>query len=82
MVERVGDRGRFGDQQAAQDILRSLKERSVSNEELGMFWRDLELSWWWFRAPIETQALMIEAFDEVMNDAAAVATLSTEARQP
>ena len=37
-----------------------------------MFWRDLELSWWWFRAPIETQAMMIEAFDEVMNDAKAV----------
>ena len=48
--------------------MRSLKERSVSDDELGMFWRDTELSWWWYRAPIETQALMIEAFDEVMND--------------
>jgi uncharacterized protein YfaS (alpha-2-macroglobulin family) len=37
-----------------------------------MFWRDLELSWWWFRAPIETQAMMVEAFDEVMQDAKAV----------
>ena len=53
---------------AAQAVMRSLKERSVSNEEMGMFWRDTELSWWWYRAPIETQALMIEAFDEVMND--------------
>src|SRR5262249_46772405 len=35
-------------------------------------WRDLELSYSWFHAPIETQALMIEAFDEVMNDAQAV----------
>jgi hypothetical protein len=52
--------------------MRSIKERSVSNEEMGMFWRDLELSWWWFHAPIETQAMMIEAFDEVMNDARAV----------
>ena len=51
-----------------QDIMKSLKERSVSNEEMGMFWRDTELSWWWYRAPIETQALMIEAFDEVMRD--------------
>ncbi len=56
----------------ARDILRSIKERSVSNEELGMFWRDTELSWWWYRAPIETQALMIEAFDEVTDDRAAV----------
>jgi uncharacterized protein YfaS (alpha-2-macroglobulin family) len=37
-----------------------------------MFWRDTEVSWWWYRAPIETQALMIEAFDEVMNDQPAV----------
>ena len=54
------------------DIMKSLKERSVSNEEMGMFWRDTELSWWWYRAPIETQALMIEAFDEVMGDQQAV----------
>ncbi|MCU0857101.1 MAG: MG2 domain-containing protein [Pontiellaceae bacterium] len=54
------------------DIMKSIKERSVSNEELGMFWRELELSWWWFRAPIETQAMMIEAFDEVMGDRQAV----------
>ena len=54
------------------DILRSIKERSVTNEEMGMFWRETELSWWWYRAPIETQALMIEAFDEVMGDKAAV----------
>ncbi len=63
---------RFGDLKSAQGIMASIKERSVSNEELGMFWRDTELSWWWYRAPIETQAMMIEAFDEVMNDAQAV----------
>jgi hypothetical protein len=57
---------------AAQAIMRSIKERSVSSEEMGMFWRETELSWWWYRAPIETQALMIEAFDEVMNDQPAV----------
>ena len=49
-------------------IVRSQKERAVIDEEMGMFWRDEELSWWWHRAPIETQAVMIEAFDEVMND--------------
>jgi hypothetical protein len=52
----------------ARDIMKSIKERSVTSEEMGMFWRDTELSWWWYRAPIETQALMIEAFDEVMGD--------------
>jgi hypothetical protein len=54
------------------EIMTSVKERSVTNEEFGMFWRETELSWWWYRAPIETQALMIEAFDEVMHDQAAV----------
>lgn len=63
---------RFGHAAAAQAIMQSIKERSVSDEELGMFWRDQELSWWWYRAPIETQAMMIEAFDEVMNDQPAV----------
>jgi hypothetical protein len=59
---------RFGDSSTARTIMKSIQERSVSSEELGMFWRDTELSWWWYRAPIETQALMIEAFDEVMHD--------------
>jgi len=55
-----------------ESIMNSIKERSVTNEEIGMFWRETELSWWWYRAPIETQALMIEAFDEVMHDQSAV----------
>ncbi|HLP03362.1 MAG TPA: alpha-2-macroglobulin family protein [Opitutaceae bacterium] len=63
---------RFGDKATPRAILASLKERSVSNEELGMFWRDTELSWWWYRAPIETQATMVEAFAEVAQDAQAV----------
>jgi uncharacterized protein YfaS (alpha-2-macroglobulin family) len=63
---------RFGDKDTPTGIMKSIKERSVSNEEMGMFWRDLELSYSWFHAPIETQAMMIEAFDEVMNDSQAV----------
>lgn len=63
---------RFGDQETAEAIVRSLKERSVQDEELGRFWRETELSWWWYRAPIETQAMMIEAFAEVTDDKQAV----------
>jgi hypothetical protein len=59
---------RFGDKETPGGIMASIKERAVSNEEMGMFWRDLELQQFWFRAPIETQAMMIEAFDEVTND--------------
>ncbi len=63
---------RFGDRSTANAIMKSIAQRSITNEEMGMFWRDTELSWWWYRAPIETQALMVEAFDEVMNDAKTV----------
>ena len=54
---------RFGDKETPAGIMASIKERSVSNEEMGMFWRDRELQQFWFHAPIETQAMMIEAFD-------------------
>ena len=63
---------RFGDTETPLAIMKSIKERSVTTEEMGMFWRDHELSWWWYRAPIETQAMMIEAFDEVAHDPQAV----------
>lgn len=66
---------RFGDKKTPAKIMASLKERSVTDEEMGMFWRDLELSWWWYRAPIETHAVMIEAFDEVAGDKEAVEDL-------
>jgi uncharacterized protein YfaS (alpha-2-macroglobulin family) len=52
--------------------MRSIKERSRFDEEMGRFWSELEFSWWWYRAPIETQAVMIEAFEEVMQDHKAV----------
>lgn len=64
---------RFGvHKETPMDIMNSIKEHSVSNEEMGMFWRDTEYSYWWYRAPIETQAMMIEAFDEVAKDSQAV----------
>ena len=63
---------RLGDAKTPVAIMNSIKEHAVRQEELGMFWRDSENLWGWHRAPIETQALMIEAFDEVMNDSVAV----------
>ena len=63
---------RLGDRQVPGDVIKSILEHSVTNEELGMFWRDTEHSWWWYRAPIETQAMMIEAFNEITDDKDAV----------
>jgi uncharacterized protein YfaS (alpha-2-macroglobulin family) len=59
---------RFGDKETPAAIVASLLERSVNDEELGRYWRDTEQHWWWYRAPIETQAMMIEAFREIAQD--------------
>lgn len=55
---------RNGDTKTAQKILKSLKENSITNDELGMYWKANTSSWYWYQAPIETQALLIEAFAE------------------
>ncbi|MFZ2955965.1 MAG: alpha-2-macroglobulin family protein [Candidatus Ozemobacteraceae bacterium] len=60
---------RFGEKTLPSKIFASIKERSVTEEEMGRFWRETELSWWWYRAPIETQAIMVELFDEIGKDA-------------
>ncbi|WP_369047931.1 alpha-2-macroglobulin [Tenacibaculum sp. UWU-22] len=52
----------------AAKILKSLKENSITSEELGMYWKENQPSWYWYQAPIETQALLIEAFSEIEND--------------
>ena len=49
-------------------ILKSLKETSINNEELGMYYKDNVRSWWWYDAPIERQALITEAFEEAGKD--------------
>ncbi len=59
---------RFGDRETPKKIVASLIERSLSDEEMGMFWREGQSPWRWFEAPIESQAMMIEVFDEVAAD--------------
>ncbi|MDB4292372.1 MG2 domain-containing protein [Maribacter sp.] len=49
----------------AEKILRALEENSITSEELGMYWKKNTGSWYWYQAPIETQALLIEAFSEI-----------------
>uniref|UniRef100_UPI0030DB8EFE alpha-2-macroglobulin family protein n=1 Tax=Bizionia echini TaxID=649333 RepID=UPI0030DB8EFE len=56
---------RMNKPKTAGKILKSLKETSITNDELGMYWKDNTASWHWYQAPIETQALLIEAFQEV-----------------
>lgn len=59
---------RFGEPTAAKMIIESLKETASNNEDWGMYWIANKAGWYWYQAPIETQALLIEAFTEVSND--------------
>ncbi len=59
---------RIGDKKTSTKILKSLKENSITSDELGMYWKTNTNSWYWYQAPIETQALLIEAFAEIEND--------------
>lgn len=59
---------RYDSKTVPQDIMKSLKENSINHEELGMYWKDMMGGYYWYQAPIETQALLIEAFHEVAKD--------------
>jgi len=61
--------------QVEQKIMASLKENAINNEEMGMYWKDVLDGYYWYQAPIETQALLIEAFDEVANDKESVESM-------
>ncbi|MES2678620.1 MAG: alpha-2-macroglobulin family protein [Bacteroidota bacterium] len=68
---------RYEDKKTATDILRSLKENALVSEEMGMYWKENYGGYYWYQAPIEMQAMMIEAFDEVANDLKSVDDLKT-----
>lgn len=58
---------RMDDKTTSAKILKSLKENSITSNELGMYWKENTNSWHWYQAPIETQALLIEVFAEAGN---------------
>jgi hypothetical protein len=76
---------RSGDKPTALSIIDSLRQRAVDADVKpgmekdswqGMWWRDPHPGWWsWTYAPIATQTIMIEAFDEVAGDRDAVEAL-------
>ena len=63
---------RMGELDFAKMMLKSLKERGTVSEERGMFWEQNQSSYYWWTSNIETQALLIEAFNEVNQDKKAV----------
>ena len=63
---------RFGESESAKKIIESLKETSSNNEDWGMYWIANKAGYYWYQAPIETQALLIEAFAEINHDTKSV----------
>jgi hypothetical protein len=60
--------------QFAQMIVNSLRNQATVDSTEGMYWEQ-PWSFYWYRLPIETQAIMIELFEEVAKDEAAVYSL-------
>lgn len=68
---------RTGDIKTANDILASLRQNAITNEEMGMYWKDIRYGYYWYESPIETQSLLIEAFNEIKKDDKITASLKT-----
>lgn len=69
---------RYQDRNIPAQIIASLKENALFSKETGMYWKEhYENSWYWWQAPIESQALFIEAFDEITNDTVSVDKMKT-----
>ncbi len=59
---------RYGDRATPQAIIKSLRENAIRSEEMGMYWKEVNSSYWWYEAPVETQSLLVEAFREIAGD--------------
>ena len=69
---------RDGDVQTPKAIIESLKQNSIDSEEMGMYWKDMASGgYYWYQAPIESQAMMIEAFTDIDKNVATVNDLKT-----
>ncbi len=60
------------------DIIKSLKENAIYKEEMGMYWKELSTGgYYWHQAPIESQAMMIEAFTDIDKNNTVIDDLKT-----
>ncbi len=62
---------RDGDTKISQQLYQSFKERAIVTEDKGMYWKAAE-GYYWYQAPIERQAMLVEFFEEVAKDRASV----------
>lgn len=69
---------RMNDAVTPKAIIRSLKENAINKEELGMYWKEWTTGgYYWHQAPIESQAMMIEAFMDIDKNNTTVDDLKT-----
>ncbi|MBQ2509097.1 MAG: hypothetical protein II532_04970, partial [Bacteroidales bacterium] len=57
---------RHGDKKQARELLHRIVQSSQTSDAMGMYWRDNVSGYFWNERPIEVQALIIEAFAEIM----------------
>ena len=69
--------GRTGDAKTPAAILKSLKETSSTMKNWVCTGKMQRRGWFWYEAPIERQALLIEAFQEIGKDNKTVDDLRT-----
>ena len=59
-------------------IIKSLKENAIYKEEMGMYFKEFTTGgYYWYQAPIESQAMMIEAFSDIDKNNTTVDDLKT-----
>lgn len=59
---------RMGEKEWAKKIITHLKETVSKDDEKGMYWVENNFGYHWYQSPIETQAILIEAFAEIEKD--------------
>ncbi|CAA6798615.1 MAG: FIG00652507: hypothetical protein [uncultured Sulfurovum sp.] len=64
------------DHNKAMSIVKSLKERAIIHDELGMYF-NYKQGYYWNQMPLETHALMIDVFNTIAKDKESVTLLKT-----
>jgi hypothetical protein len=60
---------RNNDVKSSKAIIESLKQNSISNEEFGMYWKEFNSNgYYWHQSGLESHALLMEAFNEIVAD--------------
>lgn len=60
---------RTADLQTANNIIKSLQENAIISEEMGMYWKEFNTGgYYWYQSPIESHALLTEAFTDIKKD--------------